>query len=77
MLLKARFIDQSYKNYSHDALHIHAKTTPIVLRNQNVLNNLPGEVYLIESNSNTIDDCRNLFSVIQSTQNQNKQIWQA
>ena len=77
MLLKARFIDQSNKNYSHDALHIYAKTTPIVLRNQNVLDNLPGEVYLIESSSKTIDDCRYLFSVIQSTHNQNKQIWQA
>ena len=44
-LLKARFIDQSDKDYPHDTLHIHAENAPTVLRNQTVLNNFPGEVY--------------------------------
>ena len=68
-LSKARFIDQSDKNYPHDALHIYAKNTSTVLRNQNVLNNLPGEVYSTENNDKIPDDCRYLFFVIQSAQN--------
>ena len=37
-LLKARFINQSDKNYPHDALHMYAENAPTVLRNQTVLN---------------------------------------
>ena len=48
--LKARFIDPPDKNYSHNALHMYTKNARTILRNQNVLKNLPSEVYSIESN---------------------------
>ena len=48
--LKARFVDPPDKNYSHNALHMYTKNVRTILRNQNVLKNLPREVYSIESN---------------------------
>ena len=62
--LKGRFIDQSEKYYPHDAIHMHAESAPTVLRNPTVLNSFPDEVYSIEANEKTPDDCRYLFSVI-------------
>lgn len=44
MLLKARFTDQSKKNYPHDALLMYAENAVTVLWNQSVLNNLLGAV---------------------------------
>ena len=43
-LLKAKLIDQPDKDCLHDTLHMYAKNAPIVLRNQSVLINIPGEV---------------------------------
>ena len=72
-LLKARFIDQSEKNYPHDALHTYAEHEPTVLRNRTVINNLPGEVYSIEANDEIPNDCRYPFSMIQAAQNQKQE----
>ena len=69
-LLKTRIIDQSDKNYPHDPLDIYAGNAPTLLRNQIALNNLPGEVYSIEDNDKSPDDCSYPFSVIQSAQSQ-------
>ena len=69
-LLKARIIDQSDKNYPHDPLDIYAGNASTLLRNQIALNNLPGEVYSIEDNDKSPDDCSYPFSVIQSAQSQ-------
>ena len=71
-LLKARFIEQSDKNYPHDALYIYTENAPTVLRNQAVLNNLSGHVYSIRGNGKFSGECRYPFSVIQATQNQNQ-----
>ena len=69
-LLKARIIDQSDKNYSHDASLMYTENAPTVSRSQTVLNNLTGEVYSIEVNDKIPFDCRHLFSLIQAGQNQ-------
>lgn len=41
--LKARFIDQSDKYYTHDTLHIYAENAQALPINPSVLNNFPGE----------------------------------
>ena len=41
-----------------------------VLRNESVLNNLPGEVYSIEANDISPDNFRHPISVIQAAQDQ-------
>lgn len=62
--MKARFIDQSDKLYPHDAMNMYTESAPTVLRNQTVLNNLPDEVYSVEANEKTPDDCRYPLPVI-------------
>ena len=47
---------------------------PMLLRNQTVLNNLPGEVYSIEANDKILNDPRCPFSMIQATQNKKANI---
>ena len=48
-LLRARFIKQSDENCPNNAWHIYVETEPAVKRNQDVLNYLPGESYLIKT----------------------------
>ena len=48
---------------------MYAEIAVTVLRNQNVLHNLPSEVYAIEDNGRIPDDCRDISSVIQAAQN--------
>ena len=69
-LLKARFIDQSDKNYPYDALYMYAKNAPTILKYQIVLNNLPGGIYSTEANNKIPDDCGYPSSVIQAPLNQ-------
>lgn len=57
-VLKARFIDQSEKNYPYYAYNMYAQNASTVLRNKTAINNLPSEVYSIEANKNVLDDCR-------------------
>ena len=57
-LLKARLIDQSDKNYPHDALHMYVENAPTTLTNQTVLNNLPGEVYSIKADDKISDSSK-------------------
>ena len=45
-------------------MNMYTESAPTVLRNQTVLNNLPDEVYSVEANEKTPDDCRYPLSVI-------------
>ena len=44
-------------------MNMYTESAPTVLRNQTVLNNLPDEVYSVEANEKTPDDCRYPLSV--------------
>ena len=48
-LLKARFIHESDANYPKDALHLFTEDELAIKRNEDVLNDLPGEPYKIEA----------------------------
>ena len=47
-LLKATFVHESDENYPKDALHKYAESKPATKRNDAVLNDLLGELYIIE-----------------------------
>ena len=49
-LLKARFIYESYEDYSKDALNIYVEKESTMKKNGAVLNDLLGELYTIEAN---------------------------
>ena len=67
---KQDLIDQSDKNYPHDALLMFTENAPTVLKNQAVPNNVIGEVYSKEANDKLKVHCRYPFSVIYAAQNQ-------
>ena len=52
-----RFIHESDEKYPTSALHMHAENEPTVLKNQTVLNDLPGEVCSIEAINKIPDGC--------------------
>ena len=67
-LLKARFIHESDENYPKDALHMYAENEPAMKRNDVVLNDLPGELYTIDSDDKIPDNCKYLLATIQAAQ---------
>ena len=69
-LLKARFICESDENCPKDALHMYAENEPAMKRNKAVLNELPGELYVIEVNDKIQDNCKYPLALIQAAQNQ-------
>ena len=69
-LLKARFIHESDENYPEDALHMYAENEPAMKTNEAVLNELPGELYIIEANDKIPDNCKYPLALIQAAQNQ-------
>ena len=70
-LLKAQF---TYI-WQEDAWNIYAENTPIVLRNQTVVNVLPSAIYSTEASDKIQYDCRYPFSIIQVAQNLKKKDW--
>ena len=60
------------KIIQNDALHINAENEPAVKTNEAVLNNLPGELYMVETNYKIPDNCKYLLPTIQAAQNQNQ-----
>ena len=69
-LLRSRFIHESYEKYPNSVLHTHAENEPTMLKNQTVLNDLPGEVYSIEAADKIPDGCSYPLYMIQAAQNQ-------
>ena len=67
-LLKARFI--SDENYPKDALHMYAENEPAMERNEAVLNDLPGELYIVEADDKVPDNCKYPLAMIEAAQNQ-------
>ena len=71
-LIKAWFIREPDENYSKDALHMYAETEPAMKRNEAVLNELSGELYITEADK-IPDNCKHALVLIQAAQNQSKQ----
>ena len=69
-LHKTRFIHESDENYPKDALHMYAGNEPAMKRNEAVLNDLPGELYITEANGKIPDNCKHPPALIQAVQNQ-------
>ena len=69
-LLKARFIHESDENYQKNVLHMYAENNSAMEKNEAVLKDLPSELYTIEANDETSDNCK--CSCQGST---NTQIW--
>ena len=69
-LLKARFVFESDEKYRKDALHMYAQNEPAMKRNEVVLNELPGELYIMEVNDKIPDNCKYPLTLIQAAQNQ-------
>ena len=69
-LLKARSISESDENCPKDVLHMYAENEPAMKRNKAVLNELPGELYIIEVNDKIQDNCKYPLALIQAAQNQ-------
>ena len=46
-LLKVRVISESDVNYPKDVLHMYTENKPAMERNEAVLNDLPGELYIL------------------------------
>ena len=68
--LNARFIRESDKNYPKDTFHMYAENEPTMKKNEAVLNELPGELYTIETNEKITDNCKYPLALIQAAQNQ-------
>ena len=47
--LKARFVNESDSDYPRNTLHMYAQNQPTILRNQIILDDLPGEIYSVEA----------------------------
>ena len=69
-LLKARCIRESNENYQEDRLGMYAEHEPDMKRNEAILNELPCELYRIESNDKIPDNCKYPLALIQAVQNQ-------
>ena len=68
-LLKARFIHESDENYPKDAVHMYEENEPAMNRNDTVLNVLPGELYVIETDYKIPDNSKYTTATIQAAQN--------
>ena len=68
-LLKARFIQESDENYPKDALRMYAENEPAMKRND-VLNDVPGELYTIEADDKIPDNCKYTLTTIHAIQDQ-------
>ena len=69
--LKTRFVRDSDENYyQKDALHMYAKNEPVIGRNEVVLNNLPGQLYIIGADDKIPDNCKYPLPMILAAQNQ-------
>ena len=55
-LLDARFIREADEKYPKVALHMYAENEPAMKRNEAVLNELPGELYIIKANDKIPDN---------------------
>ena len=69
-LLKARFISESDENYPEDDLHMYAENEPAIERNEAILNDLPGELYIVQADDKVSDNCKCLLAMIEAAQNQ-------
>ena len=69
-LFMARFIREYDGSYPKKSLHIYAESEPAMKRNEAVLNELPGELYIIEANDKISDNCKFPLALIQAAQNQ-------
>ena len=69
--LKTRFVRDSDENYyQKDALHMYAENEPVSGRNEVVLNNLPGQLYIIRADDKIPDNCKYPLAMILAAQNQ-------
>ena len=68
-LLKARFIQEYYKNNTKDTLHMSTENEPTMKRNLAVLN-LPGGLHTVEGNDKIPDNCKYPLATIQAAENQ-------
>ena len=57
-------------NYPKDALHMYEEDEPAIKRNDAVLNDLPGELYTIESDDKILDNCKYPLATTQVAHNQ-------
>ena len=62
-LFMARFIRESDGSYPKKSLHMYE---PAMKRNEAVLNELPGELYMIEANDKISDNCKFPLALIQA-----------
>ena len=57
-------------NYPKDVLHMYAENEPAIKRNDAILNDLPGELYAIESDDKIPDNRKYPLAAIQVAHNQ-------
>ena len=69
-LFMVRFIRESDGSYPKKSLHMYAENEPAMKRNEAVLNELPGEPYIIEATDKISDNCKFSLALIQAAQNQ-------
>ena len=69
-LFMVRFIRESDGSYPKKSLHMYAENEPAMKRNEAVLNELPGEPYIIEAKDKIPDNCKYPVVLIQAAQNQ-------
>ena len=67
---EARFIHESDENCPIDALHMYAENESAMKRNEDVLNNLPGDLYTIETDDKILDNCKYPLALIETARNQ-------
>ena len=73
-LLKARFINESDKNYPKEALQIYAENERAMKKNTFVLNDLRDELYTIIVTDKVSDNCKYQMTLMQAAQNQKETI---
>ena len=73
-LLKARFINESDKNYPKEALQICAENERAMKKNTFVLNDLRDELYTIIVTDKVSDNCKYQMTLMQAAQNQKETI---
>ena len=73
-LLKARFINESDKNYPKEALQIYAENERAMKKNTFVLNDLRDELYTIIVTDKVPDNCKYQMTLMQAAQNQKETI---
>ena len=69
-LLKPRFTRESDKNYPKVPWQMYAENKPAMKRNEAVLNELPGELYITEANDKIPDNCKYPLPLIEGAKNQ-------